>query len=114
MVQHASQQSPLDVSPGDTLPGGWPDVIELDKNAQTPKQTHTWRVQPEGVLRAPPPHPSASMRRHSNMTNTTPIYVLLFGNPQSRLPPPTTAAIMELAYIFAGAGTLNTRNKHPT
>ena len=69
--------------------GGWSDVIELDKNAQNPKQTHTWRVLPEGILRAPPPHPSASMRRHSNMTNTETIYVLLFGNNDSRLPPPT-------------------------
>ena len=54
------------------------------------------------------------MRQHSNMTNTAPIYVLLFGNTHSRMPPPNQAAIMELAYIFAGAGTLSIRDKHPT
>jgi hypothetical protein len=48
------------------------------------------------------------------MTNTAHIYVLLFGQHQSRLPPPDHDTIMELAYIFAGAGTLSTRDKHPT
>ena len=112
MSPRALQLSPQDVSHGVT-PAVGPTLWNLTKMHNSRNNRTRGKSCPRASFEHHH-HPSASMHQHAHMTNMAPIYVLLFGKKQSQLPPPGHTAIMELPYIFAGAGTLSPRDKRPT